>query len=329
LHPSGEKNDTAREKRADAFLGRRCEMMKTKATPPVLAGGNGNNSKNSTRIMTDYIFNGSINDPEMLTDQLLPCGELAIIIAPKSTYKSYLALELAIRVATGTQFCGHSTAQGKVVFAEKEDRIDTTVRRMRNIFGHIIENEKVTESRLRSIIDENFYLMPREFSFSVENLYRTIKEYAPALLVISSFTHFLIDNGIEESDNIATARILSHLSFSAEKHNVTIVFVHHVSKAAAVNGTSGYGASRGASSSENIARQVIYLQRHPADRNTISVNLDVCNYRHLLTDNFHIELAGGTFRKTFDPDDVKKETKIKTETKRRPIRFVGGRNGKP
>jgi RecA-family ATPase len=279
--------------------------MKPQATPPVIAGGN-NNEKN-TRIPIDYIFNAAINDPEMLVDEILPRGEIAFIVAPKSTYKSYLALELAIRVATGTQSFGHSTTQGKAIYVEKEDRIDTTVRRMRNICGHIIENEKVPESKLKSIIDENFYLMSREFSFSSENLHRTIKEYAPALLVISSFTHFLIDNGIEESDNISTARILSHLSFSAEKNNVTILFVHHVSKAAALNGISGYGASRGASSAENIARQIIYLQRHPADKNVISVNLDTCNYRHLLTENFHIELAGGTFRKTFNPDDVKKE----------------------
>jgi RecA-family ATPase len=305
-------------------------MTKTKETPPAIDGGNG--KKENTRIPTGYIFDALIDDPEMLVDEMLPCGELAFIIAPKSTYKSYIALELAVRVATGTKFLGHDTPKGKVVFIEKEDKIDATVRRARNIFGHIIENEKVPESSLRSMIDANFHLMGRGFSFSVESLYRAIEEYAPKLLVISSFTHLLIDNMIEEGDNIAAARVLSYLSFSAERNNVTILFVHHVSKTAAINGIIGYGASRGASSIENIARQVIYLQRHPAGKNVISVNLDTCNYRHLLAENFHIEFHGGTFRKTFDPDDVKKETgerkQAEPETKRRPIRFMRGRNEK-
>src|SRR3954454_6685899 len=59
-------------------------------------------------------------EPEWLVYEILPRDGVGELCGPPGTYKSFLALDLALSVATGTDWTGREVKQGSVVYIAGE-----------------------------------------------------------------------------------------------------------------------------------------------------------------------------------------------------------------
>lgn len=57
---------------------------------------------------------------EMLVESILPVGGLAVLWGQPGTFKTFLALDLALSIATGRAWCDHAVRQGAVVYIAAE-----------------------------------------------------------------------------------------------------------------------------------------------------------------------------------------------------------------
>ncbi len=61
-----------------------------------------------------------MRDPEYLIDGLLVAGDYNLFYGPRSTRKSFVALDMALCIATGTPYHGHDVKRGRVLYLAGE-----------------------------------------------------------------------------------------------------------------------------------------------------------------------------------------------------------------
>jgi hypothetical protein len=72
-----------------------------------------------------------VHAPEFVIEPFLPRGEVTEIVGQHATFKSTIALDACLAVATGRPWGGFPTAQGRAVFITLEDSAETLARRTR------------------------------------------------------------------------------------------------------------------------------------------------------------------------------------------------------
>jgi hypothetical protein len=79
----------------------------------------------------DLLLDGEISPPQFVVKPFFPRGELTEIVGPHGAFKSTIALDACLAIATGRPWGGRPTTKGRTVFITLEDSTWTVARRVR------------------------------------------------------------------------------------------------------------------------------------------------------------------------------------------------------
>jgi RecA-family ATPase len=208
----------------------------------------------------DIISALSVPPPDL--DFVLPgfvAGTVGSLVSPGGAGKSFLGLQIAVQIATGTDCLGWglSLNRGRVLYLASEDPEVALVRRI-HALGEFIAPE------VRKTLCENFVLsVPKGFYDKIDLLSppteHQLAEHAQGFRIVILDTLRRFHSG-NENDASAMARLVSSLENVAYETGATILFLHHASKYAALNGSADeQQASRGSSVLVDNVRWQSYL----------------------------------------------------------------------
>ena len=160
--------------------------------------------------------------PEFIVDGMIPCGMTFLSGAPKIR-KSFMALQIASAVATGSQFLSHNTTQCDVAYLDLEgskSRVSFRAERMsmkipRNVF---ITNS-ITERLADGLVDK------------LRQLHRARPSIR--LIIIDTYSRargMARSGGANAYD--ADVAFLEPVQRMALEENIAVVFIHHDKKGA-------------------------------------------------------------------------------------------------
>lgn len=195
-------------------------------------------------------------------DFVLPgllAGTVGAIVSPGGAGKSLLALELSVLTASGLDLSGFGGGVvrpiGKVAFMAAEDPADAIVHRLHSLGGHI-------DSEHRELVAKNMVIEP------LAGLPVNIMEPASLAMVESLavgrrlmfFDTLRRFHQLDENDSGQMAQLIGVLEGIATRTGCALVFLHHSSKSAAMNGQGDMQqASRGSSVLVDNVRWQMYL----------------------------------------------------------------------
>lgn len=160
--------------------------------------------------------------PEFIIDSIVPCGMTFLSGAPKIR-KSFMALQMAAAVATGSPFLGHSTTQCDVAYLDLEgskSRVSFRAERMstkipRNVF---ITNT-ITERLADGLVDK------------LRQLHRARPSIRFIIVDTFSRARGSVKSGGQNAYDVDVA-LLEPVQRMALEENIAILFVHHDKKGA-------------------------------------------------------------------------------------------------
>ena len=192
-------------------------------------------------------------DPKWLIDGLWSDAAVGVLGGEPKCYKSFLALDAAVSVASGRPclrtFAVHRS--GPVLVFPAEDSHAVVRRRLegiaaaagvalRNLPVHVITAPKL-------MLDS-----PRD----LRRLDETVKAIKPVLLVLDPFIRL---HAIDENVAAEVAPLLGHLRELQRRHDVAVMLVHHARKDA--RGVRPGQALRGSSDLHGWGDSNLYLRR--------------------------------------------------------------------
>ena len=192
-------------------------------------------------------------DQRWLIEQLWGVEAVGIIGGEPKCGKSFLALDLAVAVASGTACLGHFRAAraARVLLFAAEDPLHVVRERL----------EGISAARGVGLRDLPLFVItaPRlrlDDSTDCERLSKTVEKIHPALLVLDPFVRL---HAIDENAAGEVAPLLAFLRHLQRQHNLAVALVHHARKDA---GRSRPGqALRGSSEFHAWGDSNLYLRR--------------------------------------------------------------------
>jgi hypothetical protein len=194
------------------------------------------------------------NPQRWLVEQLW--GEAAVGMiggAPKCA-KTWLGLDLALSVATGTACLGQYVVPraGPVLVYLAEDALPTVRQRVQGMAQHrgialdSVDVHVITAPTLR---------LDREPHRT--RLYETVRRYRPRLLLLDPLVRM---HGIDENHATEVAQLLAYIRSLQRRLDLSIVLVHHTRKNAAAGVAAGQGL-RGSGDLHAFGDSNLYLRR--------------------------------------------------------------------
>jgi len=190
----------------------------------------------------------TMTPPKFLIDGFIQENSLAMIWGHSGSYKSFIALDFALCVATGKDFFGHSVNPGTVLYVAAEGSS-----------GFKNRTTAWVEHYDKKI--DNFYLIPMGLDINEE---RTIDDLLadtsmyrlqPKLLVIDTLAR--CSGGSEENSATDMSKIINNLDKYREATGATCLIVHHSGKSGSqYRGSSAIYAAM--DSSIQIAKDDLY-----------------------------------------------------------------------
>ena len=196
--------------------------------------------------------------PEPL-DFVLPgfkSGTVGALVSPGATGKTMLALQAAVTVSGGPDmldFASMDTAwrrtAGRVVFLTGEDPADVLNGRFHAIGQRLnpAEREAMFENlSVAPLVGHGADVMTFEWRRWIADVTLNAR-----LVVIDTLRRF---HQLDENDGGHMARLLAYMERLCRENSTTVLFLHHTSKAGALNGGDAQQASRGSSVLTDNAR---------------------------------------------------------------------------
>lgn len=187
---------------------------------------------------------------------LLRRGETANLIAPPKTGKSWLALSLAMSVATGARWLGAFDCEpGQVLVVDNELHTETIAHRIPRVAAAL-------GSTIEQMADILHVVSLRGALCPLADVERLIAKFPPEtvrLVILDAFYRFIGE--ASENDNAAVAGMYNILDGIAMRRGCAFVLIHHTSKGSqSEKAVTDVGA--GAGSQSRAADAHIALRPH-------------------------------------------------------------------
>lgn len=192
--------------------------------------------------------------PSWLVDGLWEEEGVGILGGAPKSCKSWLALDLAFSVATGTPALGKYEVKtpGPVLIFAAEDHPAQVRSRLEGFAAHRRQNlERIP---LHLIVESTLRL---DTERDQSRLAETVGRYRPRLLVLDPFVRL---HRIDENSAQEVSRILAYLRELQRQHHVAIFVVHHSRKAGAAGEQVGLSL-RGSGDFHAWGQSNLYLRR--------------------------------------------------------------------
>jgi hypothetical protein len=192
-------------------------------------------AKNPTRFTAKQLLELQLPPMRWLVQDLIPPG-MVVLASPPKIGKTWLNLQLAVSVATGTKFASYAMTQfGKVLFLDLEGGQRREQYRLQKVLG-----DTPVPEQLHIAFD-----WPNMNNGGLELLDRYIAEEGYVLVIIDIWNKFrrrasrnvnLYDWDSEVGQEIQTI---------ARKHDITILLTHHTKKGAVDDHMESISGSQG------------------------------------------------------------------------------------
>lgn len=161
----------------------------------------------------------TLPDPEMLVEGFIEEGSCKFISGPSKTGKSFFSLRLAAAVSGGTDFFGHATKQGNVLYLAAERSELMKCRTLALVKSNI------------PIDKDHFKVWPSPVMFSqrdqVETFVNSLRT-TPDLLIVDTLRRC---NDGDERDNEHMGRWCEGIEYFRDLTGSSVLVVHHDHKA--------------------------------------------------------------------------------------------------
>ena len=209
-----------------------------------------------------------------LIDGVLREGETMNIIAPPKTGKSWLVTDLALAVATGTDWFGYPCNQGRVLNLDNELHPETSANRIPKVVrarGYSVQRI----SPWLSIYNQRGRLK------TIEDIGKNAEYYKKQgykMIIIDAF-YRAMPNGVDENDNGAVAGVYNLLDRYAAQIGCAFVLIHHTSKGnQAQKSVTDVGSGAG---SQSRAADTHLILRHHKEKGCVVMDSVVRSFKSL------------------------------------------------
>jgi hypothetical protein len=253
-------------------------------------------------------------DAPAIIEGMLAQGDLSLITAGSKSFKSWLALQIALCAANGIPFWGRPTVATKTLVLNFELKPPSIKNRLRAIAHRLGCNQK-------HLYIWNLRNRPITPAF-LEHLTRTIKEQGFGLVILDPLYSMY---GVVESDNVensnpAMTELLSTIRAACEEVGAAVIIVHHHAKGDSATKASIDRAS-GAGALGRFPDFVMSLVRHEAP-NAYVVEIDFRDFPPC--EPFVIRREGPIMVRDEDLDPaLKKKAKPPANAKMTPEEVLG------
>ena len=198
-------------------------------------------------ISLSDILSDTSEPPEAIVEGgILLKDTMLVIIGSAKTGKTFLGMNLALSIASGTEFLGFNVRQDKKVlylcaeggYYPNRDRL--------KIMSESLDEASTSNALFHfnsnlSLDDENDY----------EKLLKIIEEHKPEVLILDPFIRF---HGMDENSSQEINKIMRGLRQIISDYNISLVLIHHKGKNVSRGG-------RGSSVIDGEYDSAIYLDR--------------------------------------------------------------------
>lgn len=200
-------------------------------------------------------------------DFVLPsflAGTVGSLVAPGASGKSFFSLQACMSIAcsvAGGDLLDLNPAPGQVVYFNAEDP-DVIVNRRLHAIGGSLNNDA------KKSIAQNLHILPvmgKRLNIIDDKHLKSIIDYATGARLIVFDTLSRIHQ-LDENNNGQAAIVMGCLEHIAAETGASVLFLHHVSKASALDGMADLQqASRGASVLVDNSRWCSYVSKMSKD----------------------------------------------------------------
>ena len=170
----------------------------------------------------------ALSDPKWVVDKVLPQEVLAQFYGASGTYKSFISLDMALCIATGTPWLGkHEVTKSKVVYVAGE-----------GVRGYKKRLDSWLTEKGMSLDDlgDNFRFLPEQLPLNDHRdckvFLQLLREYVDneqlGLIVLD--TQSRCTEGVDENSNTEMGLIVKELDGFKRKLKTTVMLVHHTGK---------------------------------------------------------------------------------------------------
>ncbi|MCA1832572.1 MAG: helicase RepA family protein [Actinobacteria bacterium] len=169
--------------------------------------------------------------PVPLVDGVLWRNTLAMLWGPPAAYKSFIALDWGLCVATGTEWFGHGVAQGPVLYLAAEGTSG-----LRGRTAAWMEAQGIDDVGRDSFafIPQAVNLLDKAWAAA---LVEVAEQYRPALLIADTLARSLV--GGEENSSRDMGLAIDAANKVQAATGTTVLFVHHATKEGSTERGSG------------------------------------------------------------------------------------------
>jgi hypothetical protein len=189
-----------------------------------------------------------------LIDQLWTAQAVGIIGGTPKSYKTWMALEMAVAVASGSTCLGSFAvpSPGPVLLYAAEDSESALRLRLESLADH--HRLQLAYLDIRVITADSLRL---DRTADQDRLEATLVLHRPVLLILDPLVRL---HAIDENAAGEIAALLGYLRLLQRKTGVAIALVHHARKNVSANGGAGYSL-RGSSDLYAWVDSFLYLRR--------------------------------------------------------------------
>lgn len=196
-------------------------------------------------------------DPDWMVDQLFTVGSNGWVAAEPKVGKSWVVLELAYALSTGSPFLGRFAIKQprRVIYVQEEDSVQRVLRRLKRII-------KGDPSRIVPP-DENWHWSVRAgFRLDdlawMEKLRQEIIAHKAEVVILDVFNRL---HGSDENKQAEMTAILNRLTLLTRDYDCSFIIVHHNRKPQQGNEARGNQMMRGSGVLAGWAECSLYLKR--------------------------------------------------------------------
>lgn len=162
----------------------------------------------------------AIKPPTWIVPNILPQG-LAVLAGRPKGGKSWLALKLALSVASGTEFLGNDCKPGKVLYAALED----TPYRLKSRIGKLWDDDRTVPADLHATTD-----IPRLDATGLPVLEAWVQEHHPRLVILDTWAKCKASGDSKKNAYEQDVEIVSRIKKLADDNECCVLLLHHENK---------------------------------------------------------------------------------------------------